>query len=207
MQPQNVSSERPPRRSRAESKEATKQALLHAGLIELVEHGLDAPSLDAICARAGYTRGAFYVHFKDREDFFVAVMDWALSGILAAVLGQNGAETDLRSAVSRFAGYVVHREWPVVGKYPIATHRLSEAICRSEQLKARWAEVFRKITESMAKLITEAQAKGEVKKNLDPLRAAESMFTMGIGAMHLQDTGVVFPQAQMTAAVMALLDA
>src|SRR5258705_13293374 len=111
--------ERPPRRSRAETKEATRQALLVAGLAELVEHGLDVPSLDAICARAGYTRGAFYVHFKDREDFFVAVMDWALTGILASVMGANG-HTDLRSAVSRFATYMTRREWPVVGKYPIA---------------------------------------------------------------------------------------
>ena len=203
MQP---SEERPQRRSRAESKEATKQALLYAGLIELVEHGLDAPSLDAICARAGYTRGAFYVHFKDRDDFFVAVMDWALTGILMAVLGANG-DTDLRSAVDRFAGYMVHREWPVVGKYPIATHRLSEAICRSEQLKARWAEVFRKITEGLARLVMRAQERGEVRKSLDPHRAAESIVTMGVGAMHLQDTGVAFPQAQMTASVMALLEA
>src|SRR5262249_58194994 len=103
MQP-NV--ERAQRRSRAESKEATKQSLLYAGLIELVEHGLDAPSLDAICARAGYTRGAFYVHFKDREDFFVAVMDWALTGILLGVVGADGAGTDLRSAVGPFSNYL-----------------------------------------------------------------------------------------------------
>src|SRR5262250_414344 len=101
--------ERPPRRSRAETKEATRQALLVAGLAELVEHGLDVPSLDAICARAGYTRGAFYVHFKDREDFFVAVMDWALSGILVAVMGVNG-NGDLASAISRFSHYMSHRE-------------------------------------------------------------------------------------------------
>src|SRR5262245_62925464 len=103
-------SERPPRRSRAESKEATKQALLHAGMMELVEHGLDIPSLDAICARAGYTRGAFYVHFKDRDDFFIAVMDWVLTGILHSVVGDN--DDDVRSAVARFSGYMVHREWP-----------------------------------------------------------------------------------------------
>jgi TetR/AcrR family transcriptional regulator, transcriptional repressor for nem operon len=197
--------ERPPRRTRAESKEATKQALLYAGMLELVERGLDAPSLDAICARAGYTRGAFYVHFKDREDFFVAVMDWALSGILVGVVGENGTTTDLRSAVDRFANYMVHREWPVIGKYPIAMHRLSEAISRSEQLKARWAEVFRKISEGMAQLIVRAQQAGEVKKDLDPVRAAESIITLGVGAMHLQDTGVTFPAQQMTASVMALL--
>jgi TetR/AcrR family transcriptional regulator, transcriptional repressor for nem operon len=196
--------ERPPRRSRAESKEATKQALLQAGLAELVEHGLDLPSLDAICARAGYTRGAFYVHFKDREDFFVAVMDWALSGVLLGVVGVNG-QTDLRSAVTRFASYMTHREWPVVGKYPIASHRLIEAISRSEQLKARWAEVFRKIVDGMAALIARAQANGEARTSLDPMLAAEAIATMGLGAMGLQDTGIVRPEEQLVRSAMALL--
>jgi TetR/AcrR family transcriptional regulator, transcriptional repressor for nem operon len=196
--------ERPARRTRAESKEATRQALLSAGLLELVEHGLDVPSLDAICARAGYTRGAFYVHFKDREDFFVAVMDWALSGILLAVVGANG-QTDLPSAVRRFSHYMTTREWPVVGKYPIASHRLVEAISRSEQLKARWAEVFRKIVEGMAALIARAQAKGEARASLDPEMAAEAIVTMGLGAMSLQDTSVTFAEERMVKSVLALL--
>src|SRR5262245_30280258 len=115
--------ERPQRRSRAETKEATRQALLVAGLAELVEHGLDVPSLDAICARAGYTRGAFYVHFKDREDFFVAVMDWALSGILATVVGVNG-ETDLGYANSSFSENMRDRAWRVFGLYAVQTLRM-----------------------------------------------------------------------------------
>ena len=90
------------RRSRAESKEFTRQALLKAGLLELIEHGLDTPSLDAICARAGYTRGAFYVHFKDRDDFLVAVTDWALSSIARRAGRGRERETDLESAIGRF---------------------------------------------------------------------------------------------------------
>jgi TetR/AcrR family transcriptional regulator, transcriptional repressor for nem operon len=198
--------ERPPRRSRAETKEATRQALLAAGLAELVEHGLDVPSLDAICARAGYTRGAFYVHFKDREDFFVAVMDWALTGITAAVVGANG-ETDLGSAIARFSRYMTHREWPVVGKYAIAAHRLMEAIARSEQLKSRFSEVIGKVVLSIAELIRRAQAKGQVRAGLDPQRTAELIVTLGMGALSLQDTGIVFPEDQMRTALMAVLEA
>src|SRR5882672_929013 len=126
-------------KSRDDAKRETREALIAAGIEAFAAEGIDAPSLDAICARAGYTRGAFYVHFKDREDFFVTVMDWALTGILSAVIGLNG-DTDLSSAISRFSSYMTRREWPVVGKYAIAAHRLLEAISRSEQLKTRFAE-------------------------------------------------------------------
>lgn len=197
--------ERPPRRSRAETKEATRQALLAAGLAELVEHGLDVPSLDAICARAGYTRGAFYVHFKDREDFFVAVMDWALTGIMAAVVGVNG-ETDLGSAIARFSKYMTHREWPVVGKYAVSAHRLMEAISRSEQLKTRFAEVLGKVVVSIAELIRRAQARAQVRSSLDPQHSAELIVTLGMGALSLQDAGIVFPEDQMRTTLMAVLE-
>src|SRR5512138_9274 len=98
--------ERPQRRSRAETKEATRQALLIAGLAELVEHGLDAPSLDAICARAGYTRGAFYVHFRDRTDLLVAVVEHAMSGFIDAVIASGDEGHDLEHTIDRFAAAV-----------------------------------------------------------------------------------------------------
>src|SRR5688572_24827364 len=79
--------------ARASAKLATRDALIDAALVEFIEHGPSAPSLDAICDRAGYTRGAFYVHFKDREDLLVAVMDRVLGDLVRAVgvAGQGDA--------------------------------------------------------------------------------------------------------------------
>ena len=75
---------------REESKRMTRQALLEAGLEEFVERGLDAPSLDAICARAGFTRGAFYVHFDNREDFIVQLMEWVGLRFLDTIVTADG---------------------------------------------------------------------------------------------------------------------
>ena len=52
----------------------TREALIAAGIAAIGSEGLDA-SLDAICARAGFTRGAFYVHFQDRDDLLETVME------------------------------------------------------------------------------------------------------------------------------------
>src|SRR5262252_1452795 len=57
---------------RVASMQRTREALIQAGIELFAEKGLDAPSLDEICDRAGYTRGAFYVHFADRDEFVVA---------------------------------------------------------------------------------------------------------------------------------------
>jgi AcrR family transcriptional regulator len=49
--------------AREAGKRETREALLRAAMDEFAEKGRDLPSLDASCARAGFTRGAFYVHF------------------------------------------------------------------------------------------------------------------------------------------------
>lgn len=193
-----------PRRSRAESKEFTRQALLKAGLLELVEHGLDTPSLDAICARAGFTRGAFYVHFKDRDDFLVAVTEWTLSGIVDVLVGVDG-ESDLEAAVGRFTGLLAKRDWPVVGTISIATHRVFESIARSEKLKQRFTEIFNDAATRIGKLVLRAQENGQVRSDLEPRQAAVLLLALGVGAKSLDDTGVHVGSAALRSGILGLL--
>ena len=71
------------------TKQETREALLRAGMELFAEQGLDVPSLDALCARAGFTRGAFYVHFADREEFIVAVMERIVTQTIPAAVIDN----------------------------------------------------------------------------------------------------------------------
>lgn len=76
---------RPASVSRDQTKQETRDALVSAALALFAEEGLDAPSLDAICDRAGFTRGAFYVHFADRDELLVAVMEKVGEAFLQSV--------------------------------------------------------------------------------------------------------------------------
>ncbi|MFE3456139.1 TetR/AcrR family transcriptional regulator [Nocardiopsis aegyptia] len=58
------------RRSQRERTRATTGALVAAARGLFVDDGFSATSLDAICAEAGVTRGAFYHHFKNKEHIF-----------------------------------------------------------------------------------------------------------------------------------------
>ena len=59
----------------APRKRLTREDWLDLSLTELSAHGPDALRLDAICAAAGLTKGAFYHHFKDHSVFLDAVME------------------------------------------------------------------------------------------------------------------------------------
>ncbi|HYI51780.1 MAG TPA: helix-turn-helix domain-containing protein [Microbacterium sp.] len=52
-------------------REATRRKLLDAAAQVFAEEGLDAASVEAICERAGFTRGAFYSNFETKDELFL----------------------------------------------------------------------------------------------------------------------------------------
>jgi len=52
-------------------REATRAKLLDAAAQVFAEVGLDAASVEAICERAGFTRGAFYSNFETKDELFL----------------------------------------------------------------------------------------------------------------------------------------
>jgi AcrR family transcriptional regulator len=76
----------PPSRRR----EATRQRLLDAAAQVFAEVGLDAATVEAVCERAGYTRGAFYSNFETKEELFLELAGRVARERVAAVRARVG---------------------------------------------------------------------------------------------------------------------
>ena len=63
------------RLTRQESKEVTRTRLIEAAERLFIRQGFDSTSVDDISEFAGYSRGAFYSNFDDKDQVFLAVMD------------------------------------------------------------------------------------------------------------------------------------
>lgn len=55
--------------------ERTRRALIDSARHVFATRGFEGASLDEIAEAAGYTRGAIYKHFANKEDLFFAVVD------------------------------------------------------------------------------------------------------------------------------------
>ncbi|WZH35135.1 MAG: helix-turn-helix domain containing protein [Microbacterium enclense] len=66
-------------------REATRTRLLDAATEMFAEVGIDAASVEAICERAGFTRGAFYSNFASKEELFLALCARSAETTIAAV--------------------------------------------------------------------------------------------------------------------------
>lgn len=54
-------------------RQETQTRLLDAAAEVFIAEGFQATSVEAVCARAGFTRGAFYSNFSSKEELFLAV--------------------------------------------------------------------------------------------------------------------------------------
>ncbi|QIK64815.1 TetR/AcrR family transcriptional regulator [Leucobacter viscericola] len=53
----------------------TRNRLLDAAAEVFTESGLQGASVESVCSRAGFTRGAFYSNFSSKEELFLALLD------------------------------------------------------------------------------------------------------------------------------------
>jgi len=63
------------RLTRQQSHELTRMRLIEAAEALFIRKGFDDTSVDEISEAAGYSRGAFYSNFKDKDQLFLAVID------------------------------------------------------------------------------------------------------------------------------------
>jgi len=93
------------RLTRQESKELTHMRLIEAAERLFIRKGFDDVSVDEISQMAGYSRGAFYSNFKDKEQIFLAVIDRRRPQVLRAlddIFHQTSEPTERIAAI---------REW------------------------------------------------------------------------------------------------
>ncbi|HEX9695394.1 MAG TPA: TetR/AcrR family transcriptional regulator [Actinomycetota bacterium] len=197
----------PAQRIRAEAKQASKKALLAAGLAETVEHGGVVPNIDSICARAGYTRGAFYVYFKSRGDFVVQLLDWVTGDIFQAIFrdaAENG--TDLRGVVTRFTQALAKREWPDVTDIRSAYMSVIAGLRESDAVRQRHANLMTAAEAQIATAIRNEQDAGRVQASRDPDHVARITLLVAIGLIVWDDVGMPIDPVAIGEHLLALIE-
>src|SRR6185437_13463135 len=63
------------RKTQTERREETREELLAAAARVFAKRGFHATSLDAIAEEAGFSRGAVYYNFADKEELFLELLD------------------------------------------------------------------------------------------------------------------------------------
>jgi AcrR family transcriptional regulator len=194
-------------RPRAEAAEATRQALLVAGERLFAARGLDGPSLDEICEAAGYTRGAFYVHFEDRDAFLEAVMERIGLPLLDELLGVEGAPPSIGEVAARFLGAVDSGRYPLAPRGSVRPHQLLDACARSPRIRRRYVALIQRAIERTSGAVRRGQEEGWARADLPARQAGELLLSLVIGAQTMLELGVPLDLSRAATATLTLLSA
>jgi AcrR family transcriptional regulator len=170
----------------------TREALIGAAGREFAEHGLDGPSLDQICARAGFTRGAFYVHFRNREDLAAAVMERVYRRFFEVTLGGFPADMDLRALILRYGEAISVGSTAMLGRPSWRFHHTLSAVARLPKVRARFISLQREAMEHVSKIASAGQRAGTVRRDIDPALLATVISAEALGLAVMLDTGISF---------------
>ncbi|MGD8862710.1 MAG: TetR family transcriptional regulator [Myxococcales bacterium] len=192
-------------KSRKDAKRETREALIRAGMQLFSEEGVDLPSLDAICATAGFTRGAFYVHFKDRDDFLEAVVERVMTDFVRSVLAAGGEGDDLVSIIERFMVAAEEGSLPLVGERKIVSQLLARGAHRAETMQERFKGLLEMALRHLATAAEDAQRDGTLKTPVEPDLVAAWLVAAALGLGQLLDVGLEFDFARVRRSARQLL--
>jgi TetR/AcrR family transcriptional repressor of nem operon len=204
MRPSEHSRRRKPPESRAEIKEQTREALIDAAAALFGKEGLDGPSLDAICARAGYTRGAFYVHFASREALIVAVMERIRARVIATLIATRQGPFDLERTIALFAEAVAAGAYPPKGGAVKLQHFL-DACARSPLIRKRHVSLLHDTQKRLSDAARAGQAATAIRNDVAPDLVALLLMALVMGVEQMLEVGFDFDIRAGAGAMLQLL--
>ena len=147
-------------REPTQRRERTRQRLMDAAAVEFAASGLDGTSVEAICERAGYTRGAFYSNFETKDELFLQLAGRVAREQVEAVerrvreLAAGGA-----SVVSRLTPIeIVQRVLEVSGDAHATILLMGEIrvrALRNPEIAAAYFSLAEELVKNVARLIHE----------------------------------------------------
>lgn len=190
------------------AKKETRSALIGAALALFHKEGFDGPSLDAICAKAGYTRGAFYVHFKDREDLVAAAMADTLERLVDRVIDADpqSEASLLRTVMTYIDSTLTPQAARGEGEGP-RFHQFLEACHRSPRVREILQETIRKAISRIGGVVESGQLQGSIRKDISSQNMAGVLLLMAMGALVAVDIKLDMQLEETRNAALQLLQA
>lgn len=168
-------------------REATRQRLLDAAALVFAEVGLDGASVEAICERAGFTRGAFYSNFETKDELFLELAGTVARERVAivrervAALEREGAlelvPTNALEIVEQILDVSADDRLGVLLMSEIRIHAL-----RTPALAAAYLAQDEEMLRNVAQIIADIGDAGALRFRVPAREAARLMLTVWEGA-------------------------
>lgn len=167
------------------SRENTRARLLDAAAQVFAEVGLDGASVEAVCERAGFTRGAFYSNFESKDELFLmlagSVAEQRVSAVRTRVqeMTADGALADDCDPVELVQDIMDSGGDDRLGVMLMSEIRIRAL--RDQEFGAAYLAQEREMVTSIATIITDIVSAGLLELRLPAETAARMLMIMWEG--------------------------
>ncbi|MBB5353039.1 TetR/AcrR family transcriptional repressor of nem operon [Haloferula luteola] len=175
--------------SRRRSPEETREDLVQATVRLILKQGFTATRVDAICSEAGVTKGAFFHHFKGKDEIGdAAIAWWGRMGSQAYAPAWDDVEGDPLVRLHRMLDLMIQfteREAPCVCVVGMMSQEFAQSKPEFRQAAdrelAHWSQ-------QVAKLLDQAKCQHPVAQDFDSDSVAWFLNSLWQGSMLVSKT-------------------
>jgi AcrR family transcriptional regulator len=174
-------------------REATRERLRRAAMEVFAEKGFHGASVEDVCERAGFTRGAFYSNFAALDDLVTELYEQHARRLSARVKTLSARE-DLTPEQILAAVLDIWSETPSSEDqwYPLQIEFTLYAI-RNKEVGRSWARQQSKVRADLATLVERVATRHRMKLSVTPqefVRLAQAIYQGGMSQRPLQPQSV-----------------
>jgi AcrR family transcriptional regulator len=183
------------RLSRTERKERTRDDLVAAARHVFVERGFHRASLDEIALEAGYTKGAVYSNFADKDALFMAVLDAHFERRVEDYTGIMLEGDTFEGAARELARFIAEADVREPRWLPLVSEFIAHA-ARHDEVRRAYIVTRRRFLDAIAGLIDATQERYGVTYVVPPLdiARASSVLIRGFSAERQLEPNAVPPE-------------
>ena len=154
------------RLNRAQRRERTRAQLLDAAGEVFARRGFHAATVDEVAEAAGYTKGAVYSNFANKDELFLALLDQHLAAQLQQVEALDAIESSEELAAAMPGR--TEREFAAARDFGVLTLEFSLYAMRHPAAQAELAKRYRQLRARLAELITKRYARHQAAPPMPP---------------------------------------
>lgn len=168
------------RLTRTEQRDLTRAKLLDAAEKVFVDRGFHAASVDEVAEEAGYSKGAVYSNFENKDELFLAVLERRVDSRALAIENEVPTDRPITEQAEQ-AGNAFLEVFLQQTQWSLLLMEFQTYAARHPNLRDRFASRNRRMREAMATLIERHLAALGLKAPMSSADLAAVLFALGDG--------------------------
>jgi AcrR family transcriptional regulator len=168
------------RLSRSEQRDQTRARLLDAAEKVFVDRGFHAASVDEVAEEAGYSKGAVYSNFENKDELFLAVLERRVDSRALAIESEVPTDQPITDQAAQ-AGTAFFEVFLQQSQWSLLLMEFATYAARHPNLRERFAVRNRRMRVAMAGLIDRHLSELGLRAPISNEDLATILFAMGDG--------------------------